>query len=305
MNKVVVYFNEHTSHLDFHHFLKDFVSFLKLNFDTTVVHLPQNGKLILERIQTVVADCELLIYSEKDKGYRGISFSDCRSPLLSFFIERNSENDIIIYSQYTATELLSKSYKFKWGPGIYFPSVNGVNYDELYNKRVSLPTFIDKIFFKGNVKAMQRGSIQYLINSDYFSTGPSVEHLYYLEQAINHKVGLSIPGIGELCFRDIEYLGAGVPMLKMKYITDLNPPLLPNYHYISIERDTNFSTAMHSITEERVGGEIYCQKYIKRFLEVKDDIEFLNFISKNGREYYKKYLDTETRKNHLLTLLDL
>jgi hypothetical protein len=43
----------------------------------------------------------------------------------------------------------------------------------------------------------------------------------------------------------------------------------------------------------------------KRFLEVKDDKEFLNFISRNAREYYEKYLSPESSIDYTLKLLDL
>jgi hypothetical protein len=45
--------------------------------------------------------------------------------------------------------------------------------------------------------------------------------------------------------------------------------------------------------------------FTKRFLEIKDDKEFLNFISKNAREYYEKYLSPESSVEYTLKLLDL
>jgi len=48
----------------------------------------------------------------------------------------------------------------------------------------------------------------------------------------------------------------------------------------------------------------FAEKYISRFLEVKDDDDFLNFISKNARNYYEKYLHPLTRFNHILNLIE-
>jgi hypothetical protein len=56
---------------------------------------------------------------------------------------------------------------------------------------------------------------------------------------------------------------------------------------------------------DREGGEDYVQAYKKRYNEVKDDKEFLSFISKNAREYYTQYCNPYNRMNHLINLLEL
>ena len=58
----------------------------------------------------------------------------------------------------------------------------------------------------------------------------------YFEDLIKYKIGLSIAGRGELCYRDIEYMALGIPMIRFNYLSELNPNLIPNYHYISINR---------------------------------------------------------------------
>lgn len=58
----------------------------------------------------------------------------------------------------------------------------------------------------------------------------------YLEMAIKYKVGLGISSLAELCYRDIEYMAVGIPMIRLEYVTKTNPPLIPNFHYIAVDR---------------------------------------------------------------------
>jgi hypothetical protein len=56
---------------------------------------------------------------------------------------------------------------------------------------------------------------------------------------------------------------------------------------------------------DRLGGKEHAELIEQRFLEVKDDTEFLEFISKNGREYYNTYLNKDNNVYHTLNLLGI
>jgi hypothetical protein len=124
----------------------------------------------------------------------------------------------------------------------------------------------------------------------------------YLSLAIKHKMGLSVHGVAEVCHRDFEYLGIGLPMIRLEYMNDtLQPPLIPNYHYISVDR----SQFPYDGNADRVGGPEYVEAYKNRFYEVKDDIEFLEFISTNAKDYFDKYCSPLNRTRHMLNLLNI
>ncbi len=64
----------------------------------------------------------------------------------------------------------------------------------------------------------------------------------YISEALNFKLVLSIGGgggaiCGDLCFRDLDMFGLGIPIIRPKYITELSDPLIPDYHYISVEAE--------------------------------------------------------------------
>ena len=77
-------------------------------------------------------------------------------------------------------------------------------------------------------------------------------------------------------------MALGIPFLRFEYISELNPNLIPNFHYISVERPDDLKI-------DRIGNEEHARMLEKRFLEVKDDTDFLNFISNNARNYYETY----------------
>jgi hypothetical protein len=152
-----------------------------------------------------------------------------------------------------------------------------------------------------NIIKLHQTNISNLVylNTDYLNGygligGPTT----YFEDLIKYKIGLSIAGRGELCYRDIEYMALGIPMIRFNYLSELNPNLIPNYHYISINRPDD-------LIIDRLGNESHAKLIEERYLEVKDDYEFLNFISKNARQYYTDYLSRENRVNHTIKLLNL
>lgn len=311
MKEVTIYYHKHFDR-DFHYLIDNIVLYIQKNFQSEVIYTEFDGRTNIFGNDVIIADCELLIYLKSIDSFRCISFSDIQSQLMGFFIKRNNPNDLVISAQHIFCEFwMLDKFLFKWKPNIYTPSTFGINYSQFYNRRILLNDYIDKFYFKGNVENMERNSVKLLENNEWFCTGNTLEHLKYLNELIKYKVGLSIPGIGELCYRDIEYMAIGIPIMKFEYVTKMNPELIPNYHYISIKRDdvdlNNKQTLFYSVENERLGGQKYIKKYIDRFLEVKDDFEFLNFVSKNAKEYYDTYLSdvNNNRILHMINLLEL
>jgi len=246
----------------------------------------------------VVSDCSLLIEDTVTNTFKGITFADSPYRFLPFFQNRNNPNDILLISQYNEEESKSSQYQCKIKKSIYVASSPSIDLDHYYNKRQENKDYIDKFYFRGNINAIGRSVIPLLSHTPYFYGGHSINTADYFDELINYKVGLCIPGVGEFCYRDIEYMGVGIPMVKFQYINELYHPLIPNYHYISIDR-------IGDLTSERNGKEEHMDAYIKRFLEVKDDKEFLSFISNNARKYYEDYLHPTVRLNQIINLLEI
>ena len=120
----------------------------------------------------------------------------------------------------------------------------------------------------------------------------------YLNEAIKYKIGLSIPGTCELCHRDFEYMAIGLPILRFEFAGNYMPEIKPNYHYISVDRPKD-------LLLYREGTKKHAAKLIERYEEVIDDKEFLEFISKNARQYFNDNLKYKNLIPKTFQLLEL
>ena len=142
-----------------------------------------------------------------------------------------------------------------------------------------------------------------MCSSDLFFEGPNSigGSDAYFNEAIKYAVGLSVAGRGELCYRDIEYMAIGIPMLRFEYRSELYKKLLPDYHYISVPYPNNMPLD-NGLPTDRLGLQEHSEMLLDKYLEVCKNTEFLNFISKNAIEYYDNYL---AEKNSLLSTLEI
>lgn len=311
MRKIIVHnpCNEHTRYYrNYNLFWDELTEELKKKYEVTENRYyelanQQRFKVNLKN-QTSCDDCFLLLECEyviefEDTGEIYImsvsddlshaTLNEKNNPLLKKVLMSQFLRDKI--ESHVGSDLMDK-----YSPWIYFP-FNTDDLESFYKKRKSMTQFIDKMYFRGT-SITDRPIVTYF-NTDYLNGyNPIGSPTTYFEDLIKYKIGLSIAGRGELCYRDIEYMALGIPMIRFNYLSELNPNLKPNYHYISIDRPED-------LIIDRLGNESHAKLIEQRYLEVKDDYEFLNFISKNARQYYTDYLSRENRVNHTIKLLDL
>jgi hypothetical protein len=123
----------------------------------------------------------------------------------------------------------------------------------------------------------------------------------YLSELNHNKLNLSLNGAGEICFRDIEILGLGSALFRLKLVTDFHNPLIPDYHYISVD--------FHDIEEMGNDYEGYCKKVANRvfdkFEKIKKDYDFIDFVAKNGRKWYEENATIEMNSSIATKLIDI
>jgi hypothetical protein len=311
MRKIIVHnpCNEHTRYYrNYNLFWDELTEELKKKYEVTENRYyefanQQRFKVNLKN-QTSCDDCFLLLECEyviefEDTGEIYImSVSDD----LTHAILNERQNPLlkkVLISQFSREKIKSHvgdEHINKYSPWIYFPcTIDDLEF--FYEKRKSISKFINKMYFRGT-SISDRPIVTYF-NDEYLNGytpigGPNT----YFEDLIKYKIGLSIAGRGELCYRDIEYMALGIPMIRFNYISELNPNLIPNYHYIAVDRPDDLPI-------DRLGNGNHSKLIEKRFLEVKYNNDFLEFISNNSRQYYLENLSRENRVKHTIKLLEL
>lgn len=247
-------------------------------------------------------ECEYVIENIDNGEFYILSVADMMSQCM-LDEKHNPKLKKVLLSQFIDYEVKhhTKEYYEKYSPWIYFPSTIK-NLDQYYTERKQISTFFDKMCFWGMTS--ERPILQYFNN--FLLDGPNYigDQDKYFSNLIKYKVALSISGIGELCYRDIECMAVGVPIIRFQYQTDLYEPLIPNYHYISVDYDKTIPKH-NEIYTDRLGNYTHSSQIENRFKEVKDDLDFLNFISNNARKYYEDNLTSPNRVNKTLKILGL
>jgi hypothetical protein len=268
------------------------------------VFTQKSGFLYIEEFKHNLPDCEIVIYDEEKDILKAVSWSEGPSGLLRVFSERANKEDIFVMSQFHGwfqKDFDRTTLPYTLKSSTYYPFYARTNYDYFYHLRQwsNYEDLIDMMFC---LTSTGRDDVPRLRDAGLCSPSPGPLNIDdYLNMAIKYKVGFSVHGVAEVCHREFDYMAIGLPNLRLEYMTQLDPPLIPDYHYISVPRD-NFPWDGHA---HRVGGPEYIEAYRKRFYEVKDDFDFLQFIAKNGRDYYEKYCSPQNRLSYILNLLNI
>ena len=183
---------------------------------------------------------------------------------------------------------------YKYSPWTYF-QYDMTNLEKYYNTRQNNKPTENKLYFKGTTPDRP---IIFYINKDIITTFDELEINEYFNDLIKYKIALSVDGVGEFCYRDIECFAVGVPIIRFEYSSKMYNELIPNYHYISIPRPDD-------MTLYRLGNENHAKLLEQRYYEVINDTEFLDFISKNARKYYENNCTMEKLTKNAHNLLNL
>jgi hypothetical protein len=247
-------------------------------------------------------ECEMIIEDADTKEIKALSVSDSLTSVI-LGLAQNPHTSKILVAQYNRDSLNSHLYNKEkidiYSPWVYFPQ-NITDYEIYYLKRQELQqidSLTDKFYFRGT--SLEYRSIINYFQKDLFTGGAPIGGFdAYASQLLQYKIGYSIAGRGEFCYRDVEYMAMGIPFIRFEYTNEMYPKLVPNYHYISVDRPSD-------LPEDRFATQEHARLIEQKFLEVKDNTEYLNFIAKNARKYYTDYITLDNCVNHTLKLLEI
>lgn len=128
----------------------------------------------------------------------------------------------------------------------------------------------------------------------------------FLSELSRNHINLSLNGMGEISNRDIEIMGLGNVLLRTKLTINFHNELIPDYHYVGVDFldiNTDFIEDSHQKYEFYVKETI--DRIYNKFEKIKKDKDFLNFISKNAREWYIENGKSEKISKIIFSLINL
>ena len=124
----------------------------------------------------------------------------------------------------------------------------------------------------------------------------------YLVEITTHRVGLSLNGAGEICNRDMEILGLGVPLFRPALHCEFHDPLVPDVHYIKAcdAPDVMNAGSFRFSDPERAAVQL-----LKTWERVRADNELLESVAANGRQWYERNVRFSRQIELALSLLEV
>jgi hypothetical protein len=91
---------------------------------------------------------------------------------------------------------------------------------------------------------------------------------------------LCLPGNGNICHREIECFGLGIPCICVTFKNTLYEPIIPDFHFIHVDIKD----------DEWFDYDLISNKIRDKYYEVKDNKELLDYIKNNAMLYYNTYI---------------
>lgn len=302
------------------HCFKYLIDFLKnKGYDVDWFNLSGDDKFIYKN------DCEVLInqgsitiFEFENKTFKVWDCGDHPNLTLQLCKSKNFIGASI--GQYNKKlwddNVVDKNLRKTIVPGIHFEQFwqfGNNNYQDIqeYRKNIKLD---NRLLWRGSLyenypNINEFGGRKYMsilnekLNKDFMFGYYPIHFDDYIKESISFKLILcsGVGGgycCGDYCFRDAEMYGLGIPTIRPKYAINTYIPLIPDYHYISIEPefDERFKYKNH---------ETLADKIIKRYNEVINDDNYLNYISNNARQWYMDVLSYPSVINNIVNPLNL
>ena len=151
------------------------------------------------------------------------------------------------------------------------------------------------LLFRGNTYLFR----EYIQNDDRFDVRTdTINELEYIKELQENFISLSLNGTGEICHRDIESFASKCAVIRPQLTVKFHSPLVEDYHYIAVKTNDLYNLSVPEFYKE-LSNRIY-----SKYLEVKDNIEYLRYIADNGYSWYKNNGTVISNVNILTKLIN-
>lgn len=164
---------------------------------------------------------------------------------------------------------------------------------------------IKKAFFIGNVYGGRSEIVEILNTHPLFEIKHSIREeglpfKEYIKEMQKYSLCLSLNGFAEICYRDIEAMGAYVPVVRSEFFNQYFKEIIPNHHYIvGSEPSTNGFLGYSKSPKE------IAMQFIDKVEKVINDELYLDTVAYNGRKYYEGNCTVESITENAISILNL
>jgi hypothetical protein len=221
-----------------------------------------------------IRDSLAILRHDQTGDYFALDFHDwVTTPELDRLVG-DSRCKLILKAQYRAKVLDLARYE-KVRPWTYFDRF-WPQYEERMVAERTAPRPADLLYYRGADWEGRRPVLDELsrrgvIGADFGIVG----FARYFHESASHRVMLSLPGMADVCNRDIECFGRGMCVLRPRMQNQFHDTLIPDHHYVSVDVQMKGTDPIE-----------VADRLERRFREVADDPTFIASIVKHAARWY-------------------
>lgn len=162
-----------------------------------------------------------------------------------------------------------------------------IRINEVYKQQKTQPK---KLFFRGGHYDIRK----FLAEDSRFTINPErIDTREFVDEIAKWSFNIDINGAAEISCRTIDIMGLQSALIRPKLTIQYHDPLIPDYHYAALKCD------------DLGNWKEVADAYVERFEDLKKDPDLVQFLAKNGREWYEKNATLESHTNLLEKLINL
>jgi hypothetical protein len=114
----------------------------------------------------------------------------------------------------------------------------------------------------------------------------------FIDELDQYLINIDINTVAEISGRTVDILALGSALIRPKLTIKFHNELIPDYHYAAVKCED-----IHDYKK-------LADAYIDRFEDLKKDLEYVKFISENGRAWYEENASLDAHVNILKKLIN-
>lgn len=291
MDEIIISYEQGYHNWYISEFYKFFHKKLEENYNIHFKYIPINsfseryGKTINNSDPNIFNWYNLILENPKNGSLFVHTWNDYSQVIAEQIIDEGYNVKLFSSSSNITTEIIDRfKGRLNIQPSIYcLENWSNIN---LVEKNYNSVKKINKAFFIGYLYGIRENIYQSLIDSESFIIknrrilNQNLNHELYYETLSKHRFGISLNGVANICYRDLEIFGLGLINLREKLTTLTKNPLINGEHYIEFFDESLISDLISGVDIKKI-----CEDRLDKLLDENNE-HILSEMSKTSREWY-------------------